>query len=83
MLWQITNDAPEQIGIVTNIQGNILTVDAFLNAAEFEKFCFTKKNPRVEGSEIRGYYLEVKLEDETDTKNEIFGISSEISKSYL
>jgi len=50
---------------------------------EFDAFCFSKKDARIEGSEMRGYFLEVKLTDETLTQNEIFGISSEVVQSFL
>lgn len=82
-LWQVVNDIPEKVGVVNDIQGNVLTIDAFFNAAEFNTFCFTKKDSRIEGSELRGYYLEVKLEDDTTEKNELYAISSVVSKSYL
>ena len=83
MVIIITNDAPEKVGKITNINGTVLTVDAFFNAPNYNKFCFSKKDPRIEGGEMRGYFLEVTLEDKTDTKNELYAISSEVVKSYL
>jgi len=83
VLYQSVNDTILKIGTITNISGNRLTLDAFFNAPEFDKFCFSKKDPRIEGSEMRGYYLGVTLEDGTSTQNELFAISTEVVKSYL
>ena len=83
VLYQSVNDEIVKIGTIDAIEGNLLTLDAFFNAAEFDEFCFSKKDPRIEGSEMRGYYLEVTLEDDTNTQNELFAISTEVVKSYL
>tara|TARA_R110002033_G_scaffold18128_2_gene48437 strand:+ start:274 stop:999 length:726 start_codon:yes stop_codon:yes gene_type:complete len=83
VLYQSVNNEILKIGTIENIEGNLLTLDALFNAAEFDEFCFSKKDPRIEGSEMRGYYLEVTLEDDTNTQNELFAISTEVVKSYL
>ena len=83
VLYQSINDSIEKIGTITDIQGSILTVDAFFNAPNYNEFTFSKKDPRIEGGEMRGYYLEVTLEDETNTANELFGISIEAIQSFL
>lgn len=81
--FQIRNNEKELIGTITAITGKTISVGSFTNAPEFDAFCFSVKNARIEGSEMRGYYLEVKLTDETLTQNEIFGISSEVVQSFL
>lgn len=82
-LFQIRSGNKELIGTIDNIVDKIVTVNGFTNAPEFDLFCFSKKDPRIEGSEMRGYYLEIKLTDETLLQNELFGISVEAVKSYL
>ena len=82
-LFQIRNNQKELIGTITAIVGKTISVGSFTNAPEFDAFCFSMKNARIEGGEMRGYYLEVKLTDETSTQNEIFGISSEVVQSFL
>jgi len=83
VLYQTSSGVSVKIGTITAIDSNKMIIDAFLNAADFDNFCFTKKDPRIEGGEMRGYYLEVSLEDESDTKNELFAISAETVKSSL
>ena len=46
-------------------------------------FAFTKKNERVEGGEIRGYYMDVSLESEATDALELFAIQSNIIKSHV
>jgi hypothetical protein len=82
-LFQIRNNEKELIGAIENIDGNTISVGSFTNAPEFDAFCFSKKDPRIEGSETRGYYLEIKLTDETLLQNELFGLSAEVIQSYL
>jgi hypothetical protein len=83
VLYQIRLGNKEIIGEITNIQNNTITVDALTNTPEFDAFCFSKKDPRIEGGDMRGYYLEVTLDDESLGQNELFGVSSEVVKSYL
>lgn len=82
-LWQYRAENKELIGEITDIDNNKITVDSFTNAPLFDTFCFSKKDSRIEGSELRGYYMEITLEDNTSTKNELFAVGSEVVKSYL
>jgi hypothetical protein len=82
-LFQIRNNEKELIGTITAIIEKTISVGSFTNAPEFNAFCFSLKNARIEGSEMRGYFLEVKLTDDTLMQNEIFGISSEVIQSFL
>ena len=82
-LFQIRVGEKELIGTITDIEDKLITVNAFTNAPEFDAFCFSKKDSRIEGSQMRGYYLEVTLEDETTGQNELFGCSVQAVKSYL
>lgn len=83
VLYQIRLGNKEIIGEITNIQNNTITVNTLTNAPEFDAFCFSKKDARIEGGDMRGYYLEVTLEDESLVQNELFSVSSEVVKSYL
>lgn len=82
-IYQLVNENPELIGIISNIQGNQIEVNNIQNQPLLNSFCFSKKDPRLEGSEIKGYYLEATLLDKTISKNELFAINIEVSKSFL
>lgn len=83
VLYQSLNGVTEVIGAISGIDGNSVTVASFFNAPNYDAFCFGKKVSRIEGSEMRGYYLEVTLEDATSEKNELFAIGCETVKSFL
>lgn len=82
-LFQLNGNAEENIGIITNVTGNIITVSSILTPVINGLFSFSIKNARVEGSEIRGYYAELKLVNNETTYSELFAIESNIIKSYV
>lgn len=84
-LWQANGSDQEQIGLINSIDRTtgVIIIDSFITTPVPGRFGYGKKNPRIEGSEIRGYYLEVTLEDSTDTANELFAVSTNAVKSYL
>lgn len=85
VLYQVNNGLPEQIGTIENIDWDlgIITVDAIVNAVVDNNFGYSKKDSRIEGSTIRGYYMEVELTDSSDTANELFAVNAGVVKSYL
>lgn len=83
VLFQLNAGVEEEIGVITDIQNNVITVDAIVTAPSNGFFCFSKKDFRVEGAEIRGYYLEVELENNEDGDAELFAITSNAVKSYV
>lgn len=82
-LYQMNGGIQELIGVITNKSITTITVDVIVTTPIIGLFTFSKKNSRIEGAEIRGYYCEITLEDTTDTANELFAVSSNIVKSYL
>lgn len=71
------------IGIITNVVKNVITVGTILAAPTAGYFCFAKKNARAEGGDVRGYYMEVLLTNTDTTQGELFAVSTEASKSYV
>ncbi|MBC7845577.1 MAG: hypothetical protein H7Y10_03695 [Flavobacterium sp.] len=46
-------------------------------------FSFSKKNARIEGGEIRGYFMEVALENASTEKVELFAINTNAVPSSI
>lgn len=82
-LFQINNGVDAFIGTITLIVNNVITVNAISNTPVVGLFCFAKKNARIEGSEIRGYYMEVELSNNDDEYVELFAVNTNAVKSYI
>lgn len=86
-VYQLNNNSEELIGIVDAKTDTTLTIISF--DANIEEnpvvgfYSFAKKNARVEGSELRGYYMDVTLETDSSSEAELFAIQSNIVKSYV
>lgn len=65
-----------EIGVIIDINSTVITVDTVINIPEAGKYVFSKKNARIEGSEIRGYYAEIKLYNDDNVPVELNGITS-------
>ncbi len=83
VLIQVNGSNEEIIGTITNITGNVITVNAITTTPVNGYFCFARKNSRAEGSDVRGYYLEVLLTNDDTSQAELFGVSTEAVKSYV
>ncbi len=83
VLYQVNGSVNEIIGTITSIAGNVITVDAVATPPVSGYFSFAKKNARIEGSEIRGYYMEVELENDDTVPVELFAINTNAVKSYV
>lgn len=85
ILYQLNGSNQEEIGTIQNIDRtlNTITVSSITTNPINGVYAFSLKNSRVEGEEIRGYYLEVTLENEETTNGELFGVSTNIIKSYV
>jgi hypothetical protein len=82
-LYQLNGGTNELIGTITAKTGTVITVDAVVTEPVNGYFAFSKKNSRVEGAEMRGYYMEVELTN-TDTEFvELFAIESNAVRSRL
>ena len=85
VLYQLNGSTQEVIGTITviNRNTNIITVNAITTTPVVGLYSFSLKNSRVEGEEMRGYYMEVTLENEDTTDGELFAISTNCVKSYV
>lgn len=81
-LYQINNNVPEEVGVVDDIQGNVITVGSIVTTPVGGYFAYTVKNARIQGAEIRGYYAKVTLENDDNGNAELFAINSNIIKSH-
>lgn len=84
-LYQINADEQEILGTITNINKDTytITLNSLQNTPIALNFCYSLKNARVQGAEIRGYFAKVKLENDDDGNSELFAINSNIVKSFV
>ena len=84
-LYQINGGLQEELGTITAIDRStgIITVDALANTPIVNNFVYALKNARIEGAEIRGYYLEAELSSSGGLQNELFAVSMNLVKSYV
>lgn len=83
ILKQVNGAVNEIIGTVTLVNGDDITVNAVTTAPVPGYFSFAQKNARVEGSNMRGYFLEVTLVNTDTVQGELFAINTEASKSNV
>jgi hypothetical protein len=84
-LVQIQAGISVDIGIITDINTdrNEIFVLTFDNPPSGTDYCYAVKDSRVEGGEIRGYFLQVDLENSDTDFVELFAINSNTSESYV
>ena len=71
-----------QIGLITNIVGQDITLDSVVGLINGD-FVLGMKDPRIEGGNLRGYTLRMDLENtEYNKKVELFAVNSEVVKSF-
>lgn len=83
ILYQLNGNSSEEIGEITDIQGNVITLSNIVITPVQGYFAYSLKNARVQGSEIRGYYAEVTLTNNDSDKVELFAIDSNIVRSFV
>lgn len=76
VLYQLNGSSNEIIGTITNRVGNTITVSSITTTPTVGLFSFSKKDSRIEGGEIRGYFMEVSLENTDTEKVELFAINT-------
>lgn len=81
-LMQLNEGTPQEIGDITDIQGTVITVGTIVNTPVAGQFAYSVKNARVQGSEIRGYYAKVKLENDDTGNSELFALNSNLARSF-
>ena len=89
--WEINNTGfitgtqnLTEFGIVTNISGNIITVemdDALVSAPTLQDFILFSKDNAANMASILGYYGEVEFKNNSTSKAELFATSCEVSES--
>lgn len=85
MLIQLNGNNKEEIGTILEIdrESNEITVDTIITMPVIGYFSFAKKDSRVEGEEVRGYYLEVELSNSQTEASDLFAVSTNAVKSYV
>jgi len=83
VLYQLNGSSNEIIGTITNRVGNTITVSSITTTPTVGLFSFSKKDSRIEGGEIRGYFMEVSLENTDTEKVELFAINTNAVKSFV
>lgn len=82
-LYQINGSSQEIVGVISSISNNVITLTSIVNTPINSAFAFSKKDSRIEGSEIRGYYLEAELENDSTNAVELFAVNTNLVKSYV
>lgn len=82
-LFQANGAANELIGTIEEVNGLTIKVDAITTAPVNGMYAFSKKDSRIEGGEVRGYYMEVELTNDDTTPVELFAVESNAIKSYV
>ena len=79
----VIDDSPKKIGIITNIQGQTITIreSSVVNEPNEGDFLMFSKDKNANNTSLVGYYAEVKLENDSTEKAELFALSSEIALS--
>jgi len=74
-----------EIGTITGIdfENNSITITTYTNAPTLNEFCFATKNERIEGADIRGYFMEVQLTNNDNQLIELFAINTNAIKSFV
>ena len=82
-LYQSSEDS--YLGVITDIDrlNNTIAIGTLENTPEVGLFSYSSKDPRIEGAEIRGYYMEVELVFNETGAIELFAINSNAVKSYV
>lgn len=81
-LYRINGATQELIGTIIDKTEKTLTINNPTNLAT-GFYTYSAKNDRIEGSEIRGYYAKVSLENKDTSVVELYAIESNIIKSYV
>lgn len=71
-----------QIGVVSAIGENSITMDPALIVPAGGDVIFVLKDSAVESSGVRGYFMEVKVTNSSQTEEELFEVSTNAFKSF-
>lgn len=82
-LYQLNGSTQELIGTILSMTATTITVSSVVTTPVPARFSYALKSARVQGSEIRGYYAKVVLENNSDERVELFAINSNVKKSHV
>jgi hypothetical protein len=82
-LYQLRNGSEELVGEISEIGENTIKVASIVNTPSVGNFCFSVKNARIQGAEIRGYFAEVTLSTNSKNAAELYAIGSNVALSYV
>lgn len=71
-----------EVGIITNVSGNTVYVASEIDGPISGAFMFTAKSQIAESYGLKGYHASIYLTSSQTTPIELFGVSSEIVKSF-
>lgn len=83
LVFQMNANHRELIGTITNITENQIEITPTGVNINVGSFCFATKNNRLEGANMRGYYMETTLFNANTDPVELFSVECNISKSYV
>lgn len=73
-----------EVGTITAINYTTKTITVTnVGSLSTSDFCFANKPSRIEGAEIRGYYMEVEITNDDTDLLELFSVNSNVIKSYV
>lgn len=73
-----------EIGTITAINFTLKTITVSnVGSLSTSDFCFANKPSRIEGAEIRGYYMEVEITNDETVLTELFSVNTNAIKSFV
>lgn len=82
-LYQLNDQTQELIGVIEEVNGLTIKVDTIVTAPVNGFYSYSKKDSRIEGGEVRGYFMEVELTNDDTEKVELFAVNTNAIKSYV
>ena len=71
----------QKAGVVTDLTNNTITVDDSGSLPFLSDYIMFVKNQVINTSSLLGYYADIKLENNSKRKVEIFSLGSEVTES--
>ena len=72
---------PQEVGVVSDIDGNSITINSVVNQPSDSDFIMFSKDNRANIGSLKGYYAEATLINNSKEKIELFQVGSEIVAS--
>lgn len=85
ILTQLNGSNKETIGVIISIdlEINTITLGTIVTVPTVGFYAFSLKNSRVEGEEVRGYFLEIECSNNQPSRGELFAVATNVVKSYV